>query len=330
MISLKNRPLGIAVVGAGYWGGKLVREYLALSKEDKLQLKYVVDSDTKRLKALGEQLGLPSSILQSDSSAVLKDSEIDAVHLATPNETHFPLGMAALDAGKNLLVEKPMATTMRDALKLARRAEEKSLVLHVGHVFRFNNAMKLTRTLVRSGEIGKLLCLSLDWSALLLPLPNRDIILDLAPHPVDVLNYLLGEWPLRVFALGKSFMRHKRGQEEVATVVAEFDDDVFAQISLSWLSAGIHSRRVTITAEKATMDVDALNQRVIVKREGNSRDYPIEANNTIRSMISHFCDCIVRGDAPENSGLIGAITVGVLSAMRSSMDSGEFVTAITK
>jgi len=267
-------------------------------------------------------------MLETDSSKVLKDDSVQAVHLATPNETHFPLGMAALEARKHVLLEKPMALTLSDALKLARKAEEDSLVLHIGHIFRFNNAVRETRMLLNSGTIGRTLYFRLDWETLLEPPEGRDIVFDLGPHPVDILNFLSNEWPNRVLTVGRSFRRKKTGQEEVAKAVLEFEDDVFAHIAMSWLYAGPKRRHVSITGESGTIELDAMNQQLAVYDHAGLKNHPVQANNTIESMITHFVGGILKGEAPHTSGLTGAMTVAVLCAMRSAMKTKTFVSVL--
>jgi predicted dehydrogenase len=326
---LSSRRLGIAIIGAGYWGRKLVGEYLSLTKKrNDAELRYVVDSDKKRLASVANDFGLPANILETDYLRILKNDSIDAVHLATPNATHFPIGMAVLESHKSLLMEKPMATNMREALKLARMAEMNGLILHVDHIFRFNNAVREAREILAKGLVGKPLHFGIRWESLRTPPPGADIILDLGPHPVDVLNYLCNEWPSRVLALGKSFLRKKQGHEEVAEAVAEFEDDVLARISLSWLYAGPRMRSISVTGELGTMELDALNQQLRTYRDGIEENHHVQANNTIESVIAHFLDNMTKGEPPQNSALIGAMTVAVLSAMRESMKTGSFVNVL--
>jgi len=322
---MDSKPLGVAVIGAGYWGRKLVGEYLSLSRTKDVQLKYVVDSDKRQLFSVSNQFRLARRMLEIDYSKVLNDKTVAAIHLAVPNEQHFPLGMLALESRKHILLEKPMALRMHDALKLARRAEEESVVLHVGHIFRFNNAVREARKLLVGGAVGKPLYYQLRWEASVEPPENRDIVFDLGPHPVDVLNYLSNEWPTQVLTLGKSFKRKLPNREEVAQTVAEFGSDVFAQISLSWLYAGPKNRGVSITGTSGTMEVDALNQKILIYRRDTCKSHPVKPNNTILSMITHFVNSIMLREPPQVSALVGAMTVGVLSAMRESMKERRFV-----
>lgn len=326
---MNSKKLGIAVVGAGYWGRKLVGEYLALCKSrDDVELKYVVDTNSKQLGSVASEFGLPRNMLETDSSKALKDQSVLAVHLALPNELHYSIGMAAIESHRHVLLEKPMALTVREAFKLARKAEEESVVLHIGHIFRFNNAVREARALLGKSVVGKPLYYSLNWEALIPPPEGRDIVFDLGPHPIDILNYLSNEWPTRVITLGKSFLRKKEGHEEVAETIAEFEGDIFAQIGLSWIYAGPKKRQISITGDSGTVEVDALNQQIMVYRQGASQNHPVEANNTIQSMITHFVNSILKGEAPQGSGLVGAMTVAVLSAMRESMRKRRFVNVL--
>jgi predicted dehydrogenase len=323
---MNSSKLGVAVIGTGYWGKKLVGEYLALSKErNDTELRYVVDIDKDRLASIAHDFDLPRKMLETDSSKIFKDKSVQAIHIAIPNHLHFAFGMEALENGKHVLLEKPMALTLRDALKLARKAEEESVVLCVGHIFRFNNAVREARMLLSQDVVGKPLYYHLDWEALLRPPEGRDIVLDLGPHPVDVINFLSNEWPTQILTLGKSFQRRKPNREEVAETVAEFEDDVFAHVSLSWLYAGPRKRNISVTGDLGTIEVDALNQQVMIYDRQGSRNHSVRANNTIQTMITHFVDSILKREPPQVSALVGAMTVAVLSAMRESMRARRFV-----
>ena len=131
-----------------------------------------------------------------------------------------------------------------------------------------------------------------------------------------------------MLALGKSYVRKESGREEVAEVIAEFEDDTFASISLSWLYSGAKHRLITINGDSGTIEVDALAQRVTIYRRRETTTLPVQANNTIESMITHFIDCITKKTSPQNSALVGAVTVGVLSAMKESMRTKRFVSVL--
>jgi predicted dehydrogenase len=321
-----TEKLGVAVIGAGYWGKKLIAEYLGLSKlRNDVELRLVVDSDASRLEQVAEQTHLPRRMLGSDYSKPLADDGIQAVHIAVPNELHYAVGMAALEAKRHVLLEKPMTLNVADAVKLARKAEQESVCFQIGHIFRFNNAVKEAKRLVDAGIMGKALYYILDWEALLPPPEGRDIVFDLGPHPVDILNLLSDEWPKRVFTLGRSFLRKKPDHEEVAETIAEFPGDAFARMALSWLYRGPRRRRASIVGDSGTIEVDALNQEVNTYNQTGSTRHPVEANNTILDMITHFVNSILADEPPRANALVGTLTVAVLASMRESMSTERFV-----
>jgi predicted dehydrogenase len=308
--------IGVAVIGAGYWGKKLVSEYLPAEKNGLIKLVKVCDPS---LPALGGLLitkqtsSIDQSHLTQKVSDVMQDPEILAVHIATPNPTHYPLAKMALEAGKHVLVEKPMTLNSRQAYELVELAKSRGLVIHVGHVFRFNSALSVARELLDKGELGKLFYVRIQWTDQAF-FPDRDIVFDLGPHPVDILNQLFGTWPQQLTGISRGF-RGDRG--EVAYVIAEFPNDMFAHVELSWLHP-TKVREVTIVGSKATLSVDCIGQTVR-KSNHEYHDIPVKANNTIALEISNFIDCIVRHDISSESGLIGAHTVETLEHIRSSI-----------
>jgi len=322
------QPVRIAVIGAGYWGTKLIREYSLLSKSiDGVSLNSVADVSRERLNALRSELGNDSVNFCSDYAEVLNDGNIDAVHIALPNHLHYEAARMALESGKHVLVEKPMTTSSREALKLASLSEEKRLVLHVGHIFRFNNALHKVREIMRQGILGRIFYLSLTWASYTEPPKDRDIVFDLAPHPIDVLNCLLDEWPVTVSAIGGSFLRREEDREEVAFINLSFPDSILANVYVSWIDRGERQRSVKIVGEKASLRCDALSQKVAIHTsEEQMRDIEVLANNTIRDMQIHFIDAIRGNGGPRlNNPLVGATTVQVLEAIVHAMKSKSHV-----
>jgi len=158
---------------------------------------------------------------------------------------------------------------------------------------------------------------------------NRDIIFDLAPHPVDILNYLLDEWPSTVHAIGKSYLRNTDSREAISFIHLEFPDDVLGNIYVSWLHRGIKERSVTVVGDEATMQIDALNQKLTLANDETIQELSIVPNNTIQSMLSHFIDRIMGRGPSYNSALIGAVAVQVLEAIHKSMKTGLEVEIIS-
>jgi len=321
-----DKTLNVAVIGAGYWGKKLIVEYLAASKERKdINLKAIYDVDFNRLKALAQELSLPQSMLTTSYEDVLSRDDINAVHIATPNETHYELAMMAINSDKHLVLEKPMALSSRKAFRLVREAEKRNVVLLVDHIFRFNRALQTAKRLLENEEFGDLYYMTLKWSASLEPPKNRDIIFDLAPHPIDIVNYLTEEWPAKVYGSGKSYIRGKVGLEEMGFIIAELPDDVLVNIELSWIDYGEKTRAVNIVTEKGTLVIDALSQKLTIYSYSQKREIPITPNNTIRDMIYHFADRVLNNEPPLNSASVGAMTVFVLEKIRESLERGQTV-----
>jgi len=312
-----DKPVGVAVIGAGYWGKKFTSEYLAAERRGNVRLVKVCDPSISALGALlviKETALVGQSRLTQDISEVLHDPEISAVHIATPNSTHFEIAKMALEAGKNVLVEKPMTLRSRESFELINLARSKGLVIHVGHIFRFNSALRLARQVMDRGDLGRIFYARIQWTDQAF-YPDRDIIFDLGPHPVDILNQLLGGWPEKLTGMTRGY---RGDQGEVAYIIGEFPNNIFAHVELSWLHPN-KVREVTIVGSDQTLVVDCLNQRVSLSNDHSREELPVPGNNTMESEIDHFIDSIVKGDISSQSGLVGAQTVEVLESIRSAM-----------
>jgi UDP-N-acetylglucosamine 3-dehydrogenase len=317
------KKVSLALLGGGYWGSKLASEYIQLQKEwgnEGFTFFGVVDPDKERLSKIGNMLNLPSSMLYSKVEKCLNDQDVTAIHIATPSETHYNLAYQVLDKNKHVLLEKPMAMNSRDAFKLARLAEKKGQILLVGHIFRFNAALARAKEILERSAIGKINYLRLSWLDELKPIPNRDIIFDLLPHPIDIVNYLTDEWPSSIYAQSISYTRPaKRQREDMAFIITEMPDRTSAQITLSWIQPGIKERTVIVTGSEATMSIDTLTQGIRVFNSEGREEVKVDKNNTIKSMVCHFLKCILGSENPSNSSLVGAMTVSILSAARRSL-----------
>ena len=318
------KKISLALLGGGYWGSKLAYEYNQFQKEignDQFSFIGIADTDKKRLLEIGNLLNLPTSMLFTDVEKCLKNPEIDAIHIATPSETHYDLANQGLLENKHILLEKPMALDSRSAFKLARLAEKNGRILLVGHIFRFNAALTSAKLILEKSGIGKINYLQLSWLDELNPIPSRDIIFDLLPHPIDIINYLTDEWPSSIYTQSISYTRPPgREMEDMAFIILEMPDKTSVQITLSWIAHGIKERSIMITGSEATMSVDALSQDIKICNSSGKKDVTVVKNNTIKSMVTHFVECIHGKDNPRNSSLVGAMTVNVLSSARRSLD----------
>jgi predicted dehydrogenase len=156
------------------------------------------------------------------------------------------------------------------------------------------------------------------------PIPNRDIIFDLLPHPIDIINYLTDEWPSSIYArsIAHDTPNHKK-IEDVGFVIINLPDGTSAEIDVSWIQTGMKERIVLITGSEASIKIDALSQDTTIYRSTGKTNIPISPNNSMQSMITHFVNCIFGKDNPNNSSLVGALTVNVLSSARRSITEGR-------
>jgi len=315
------RKINVGVIGAGFWGKKIVNEYLQLKKQNQLVNLYAVCDLLEDNMKYFQNYGLPC--ITKDYREMISSSEVDAVNICTPNETHYQICREALEAGKHVLVEKPMTLSSAEAYELVELARKRELVLSVGHIFRFNNALRMARNLINNGFFGKLFYLKLEWTTLTPPFEGRDIITDLAPHPFDIIHFLLGEWPLKITCKAKAYRREKL--EEMAYVVAEFKNGVMAHIELSWLLPG-KTREVSVMGSDRFAKIDCLSQDVKVFENDGFRDVYVKRNNTIEEELEHFVYCVQNNSVVNNcyfnesNGLIGAHVVRLLEITRKSIE----------
>lgn len=317
--------MNIAVIGAGYWGKKVISEYLQLARNDeRFDLSLVCDLEDRNLKRCSETFGIPEMKLSTDHKEALGSDGVDAVHICTPNETHHRLCKEALTAGKHVLLEKPMALKARDAWELVGLAEHRGLILQVGHIFRFNNALRMVRDLLDRSYFGDLYYLRLQWTTLSPSPLNRDIIFDLGPHPVDILNYVLRRWPAKVTCKARAYRRKEL--EEVAYFTLEFEDRLMAHVELSWLQPG-KVRRLDVMGSARSATVDCLSQAVGVYENGcgDVHYLDVSKNNTILDEIDHFVRSVLTRQNSRNQGGVGARNVSVLESLKRSLEEGRTI-----
>ena len=314
------KPVNVGVIGAGYWGRKVIQEYLNLSQINKdVRLLAVSDVSPNSLALYKDKAHIP--FLYSDFKELIEHPDIDAVHICTPNESHFNIGMTALKAGKHVLMEKPIAVTPQHASEMVSFAHFRERILCVGHIYRFNNAIGEARRIIQSKKLGRLFHVRLQWTTYESLMLGRDIIFDLGPHPIDIMNKLLDDWPETVNCNAISC---RQTNEEVAYISCEFKDGLSSQVEMSWLLPG-KVRDLSIIGSEGSLKIDCLNQKMELYN-GNHHTLTLEAvaNNTILSEITHFVQNVsrVRDEKAQanlqNSGVLGARVVDVLTAAKES------------
>ncbi len=334
--------LRVAVAGCGYWGSKHVRVLHAADGVDELVL---VDGREDRLQSLNHSYKV-SRCYPALGSAL---EHIDAVVVATPPSTHVPIALAAIWAGKHVLVEKPLAPTSAGARTLVTAAAAAGVVLMVGHTFEYNPAVRKLAELVRTDELGELYYI--DSARLNLGLYQNDVnvILDLAPHDVSIINYVLGRKPVAVQAWA-SRHAHRR-LEDVAYLRLYYDDyleggGLSANIHVSWLDP-CKVRRITAVGSKkmavyddlaaeeririldkgvcAPPDGDDLTQPPMSYRYGDIVVPFVSPDEPLAVQDQHFVECIANGARPLTDGEDGLSVVEALEAAELSRRLGRTV-----
>ena len=328
--------LRVGIVGGGYWGSKHVRTLSSLPGITEVT---VVDPCVDRVLALASTY--PALRVRATLASALDD--VDALVIATPPRTHAPLALEALEAGKHVMVEKPMATSTSEAGAMIEAAASRGLVLMVGHTFEYHAAVWALRDIVRGPGFGDLYYL--DTARLNMGLYQHDVnvLWDLAPHDVSILNYLVGSAPSSVECWGS---RHAhRSLEDIAHVRLYYDDPVVeATVHVSWLHPS-KTRRVTavgselmvvfddVAAEerlrvhhKSVRQPDAvtddLSQQPMSYQYGDVVTPYLEVREPLVVEDQHFADCILRGAAPRTGGANGLAVVEVLEAAQTSLREG--------
>jgi predicted dehydrogenase len=323
----------LAVIGAGAWGVNHVRVF-ARAKEAEL---VAVCDPSASARARAQELA-PRARLSEDPAEILAAADVDAVVVATPAVSHGALARAALEAGKHVLVEKPLALSIAEAegILAARRPGQ---VLMVGHLMLYHPGVDLLRKLMTSGELGTIYYLYAVRVNLGRLRRDENAMWSLAPHDVSVILDLLGEDPITVSARGGSYLQ--QGIQDVAFMNLRFKSGVVAQIQLSWLDPR-KERRLTIVGSKKMVELDDVHpvEKVRIYDKGYDRppdftdyaEYLSIRNGDIHiprvSMVEplevearHFLSCIAQGTPPLTGGEDGLRVVRVLAAAQRSLDA---------
>jgi len=330
----------LGVIGYGYWGPNLVRNF---AETPGAQVVAVADFRPERLERLGR--AYPSIRTTTRPQDLFEAADIDAIAVATPVSTHYELGMAALRAGKHLLMEKPLAAAVAEAEELVAEAARRRLVLLVDHTFPYTGAVRKIRELVAGGSLGQIQYY--DSTRVNLGLFQHDVsvLWDLAVHDLSILSYVLGARPVAVSAVGQ---KHVAGQpENIAWLTLFYDDSLIAHINVNWL-APVKVRRTMIggsekmivyddlePSEKVkvydsgltlTEDPKQIYQLLVGYRAGDVWSPKLEASEALQSEARHFVDCIEHGAAPITGGETGLEIVRILdAATRSLAGQGQLI-----
>jgi predicted dehydrogenase len=327
--------VGIAVIGYGYWGPNLARNF---AKSEGARLVAISDLDPAKLAAATRLFA--GTTQTTDCRDVLDDSRVDAVAIATPVHTHYDLALAALRAGKHVLVEKPLAQTSAQVRHLVEEAERRNLVLMVDHTFIYTPAVRKIRELIRDRSLGDIYYYESTRASLGLFQTDVNVIWDLAVHDISIIQYILDDAPVAVSATAVS---HLAGNpENIAHISLFFRSNCIAHISVNWLSpvkvrqtfiGG--SRRMILyddleSTEKIKVydkgitlsrSTESMHQLRIGYRAGDTWAPHLPATEALETEAEHFVSCIRDGEAPISDGASGLRVVEILEAACRSIDA---------
>ena len=335
-------PIGLAVIGAGYWGPNLVRTALATPE---LRLEWLCDLDIQRAQAV---LG-PSSTIRATSSyeEVLADPAVTAVAIATPAATHFDLVRAALEAGKHVLVEKPLTASVAEGQKLADLARRSGRVLMCDHTYCYTPAVQRIRQLIRGGEIGEIQFVDSVRINLGLVQPDVDVLWDLAPHDLSILDFVLPEDVVPVAIAAHAGDPIGAGRACLAYLSVWLSNGALAHVHVNWLSPTkirttlfggsrrtivwddmnpvarlmIHDRGVdTVPAD--SLGDDERRQALISYRIGDMHAPALPEREALRNVMAEFADSIAAQRQPLTGVMSGLRVLTLLEAASKSAEQG--------
>lgn len=332
--------INVAIVGLGYWGPNLARNIAGLPNA---HLHTLCDFRQERLDQWGRLY--PDAHRRTDFEQVLADSTVDAVVIAAPVHTHFALASAALQAGKHVLVEKPLAQTSEQCRQLITLAEQRSLTLMVGHAFLYNAAVHKMKEYIDSGELGEIYYIYSQRLNLGIVRQDVNALWNFGPHDLSILCYWLNASPQKVSARGYSYLQP--GIEDVVFMTLDFPGGVGASVHISWLDPNKIRRMTVVGSEKMVVyDDTSPDARITVFEKsvrkkvngqsplGNFADFGefqllvragdvfiprIEFVEPLKVECQHFVDCIYSGATPLSDGKNGLQVVEALEAAQQSM-----------
>ena len=328
----------VGIIGFGYWGPQIARNFQAA---DECRLAAICDNNPATHARISR--AYPNVHMTCDSREIVISRDIDAVAVITPVWTHFELAKAALENGKHVFVEKPFTATVAQAEELIDLADRKNLQIMVDHTFLFTGAVKKIRELIDCGALGKLYYY--DSTRINLGLFQHDVnvIWDLAPHDLSIMDHLIQSKPACMLATGQS---HLNGHHDVAYITVYFDDNLIAHFNVNWLSP-VKVRTTLLGGEKKMVvwnDLEAdekikiYDKGVEIKsgqgvydllvsyRSGDMWAPKVEQTEALSNEVRYFINCIKKNEAPFNDGLAGLRVVKLLEAVdRSLADGGAAV-----
>jgi len=332
--------INVAVVGAGAWGKNHIRVF---SEIPNVRLRYVCDQDPSRLRAL--QKTYPQAKMVEDLKPILQDLEVTGVVVASSALSHYSLSKEILQADKDVLVEKPMALSVKEAEEMIEISERRKRILMVGHLLIYHPVVDRLKDMVASGELGKIYYIYTQRVNLGVIRQDENALLSFAPHDVSVILYLLDEEPVMVTGCGESYIQ--KGIEDVAFLGLQFSDGKMANIHLSWLDP--HKlRKITIVGSKKMVVFDDMEVSEKLKvydkgvknlsydtygeylslRFGDITIPSVKMIEPLRAEAEHFIHSIESRKEPKTGGRDGLKVVKILMAAQESLKKKGFPVSV--
>lgn len=327
--------LNIGIIGYGYWGPNVARNFKKCSDAN---LVSISDLNQTRLKLAKNNY--PNIKIYSDPRELIQSDDTQAIAIVTPVYTHFELAKAALEKGKHIFVEKPFASSAREAEELINIAKKNGLIIMVDHTFLFTGAVKKIREVIDSQELGSLFFYDSVRVNLGLFQHDVNVLWDLAPHDFSIMHYLIDKNPVAISALGTGHFG--RGMEGVAYVAAHFDNGFIAHFHCNWLSP-VKMRRTLISGNKKMLvwddllpdekikiydrgiefkNADGIHNLLVSYRSGDMYSPKISNTEALQQEAEYFVECIKSNTEPFNNGEAGLKVVKMLEAADKSLKNG--------
>ena len=325
--------VGIGLIGYGYWGPNLLRNFTELP-----EARVVVCSDLRSERRALVERKYPDIRTTDRADEVIDDPAVDAVLIATPVSTHYELARKALLSGKHVFIEKPITTDTTQADVLIELAESRHLTLMVDHTFIYTGAVRKIKEMITRGEVGDIYYFDSVRVNLGLFQHDVNVLWDLAPHDLSIMDFLLDQKPEAVSAVGASHLGQQ--MENIAYLTLRFSDNLIGHIHVNWL-APVKLRKTLIsgsrkmivyddmeTSEKIKVydagvsirqDTESIYQTLVQYRTGDMYAPKLDQREALTVECSHFINCISTGSPPDSDGYAGRRVVAILEAADQSL-----------
>ena len=327
--------MNAAIIGVGYWGPNLLRNLYELNRLNRI---VVCDLDENKLRRI--QSRYPTIETQTDVEKVFADPEIDAVIVAVPVSSHAPLGLKALESGKHVFIEKPLAASVQEAQDLIAAARKHQKILMVGHTFEYSPPVLKIKEILESGTLGNVYYISSSRVNLGLHQKDVSVIWDLAPHDFSTIFFWLNEEPNRISATGRDFVQ--KNIPDVAFINLEFPSGAIAHVQVSWLSPSKLRRTTIVGSEKMLVyddtenvekvkiydkgvdykDPETFGEYQLSYRTGDVISPKLDTFEPLRREMEHFLNCCETLQPPKTDGQNGLRVVRALELAEKSLRSG--------